>query len=148
MSAMVSQITCVSIVCSAACSADERKYQSSALLDFVRGIHRYPSATGGFPSQRAGDAKNSSIWWRHRYITSYVIRYFTWSPMMIITCARKWHFRFPSLGYIPIDIRCWSWIKHIKAVTKWPTFRRRHNQMHFLEWKYVNFDYYLTEMCS
>ena len=41
------------------------------------------------PSQRAGDAKNASIWWRHRYITSYVIRYFTWSPKIIITCARK-----------------------------------------------------------
>ena len=35
--------TCVSIVCTTVCSgADQRKYQSSAPLDFVRGIHRWP----------------------------------------------------------------------------------------------------------
>ena len=39
MSALVSQITCVSIVCSTVCSgADQRKHQSSASLAFVRGI--------------------------------------------------------------------------------------------------------------
>ena len=43
MSAMVSQITGVSIVCSALCSgADQRKHQSSASLASVRGIHRWP----------------------------------------------------------------------------------------------------------
>ena len=29
---------------------------------------------------------------------------------------------------------------HTEAETKWPTFRRRHFQKHFLEWKYINFD--------
>ena len=29
---------------------------------------------------------------------------------------------------------------HIEAETKWPPFRRRCFQMHFLEWKYLNFD--------
>ena len=49
MSAMVSQITSVSIVCSTVCSgADQRKHQSSASLAFVR----------GFPSQRASNAEN------------------------------------------------------------------------------------------
>ena len=43
MSAMVSQITVVSFVCSTVCSgADQRKHQSSAWLAFVRGIHRWP----------------------------------------------------------------------------------------------------------
>ena len=43
MSAMVSQLTGVSIVCSTVDSgADERKHQSSASLAFVRGIHRWP----------------------------------------------------------------------------------------------------------
>ena len=38
MSAMVSQITGVSIVCSAVCSGvDKKKHQSSASLAFVRG---------------------------------------------------------------------------------------------------------------
>ena len=41
MSTMASQITGVSIVCSAVCSgAHQRKHQSSASLAFVRGIHR------------------------------------------------------------------------------------------------------------
>ena len=57
MSAMASQITCVSIVCSAVCSgANQRKHQSSASLAFV---------TDGFPSQRASHEENISIWWRY-----------------------------------------------------------------------------------
>ena len=43
MSAVASQITSVSIVCSIVASgADQRKHQSSASLAFVRGIHRSP----------------------------------------------------------------------------------------------------------
>ena len=42
MSAMASQITGGSIVCSVAClGADQIKHQSSASLTFVRGIHRW-----------------------------------------------------------------------------------------------------------
>ena len=42
MSAMASQITGVSIVCSGVCSgSDQRKHQSPASLAFVRGIHRW-----------------------------------------------------------------------------------------------------------
>ena len=42
MSAMASQITSIPIVCSAVCSGgDQTTYQSSALLAFVRGIHRW-----------------------------------------------------------------------------------------------------------
>ena len=32
--------------------------------------------------------------------------------------------------------------------TKWPPFRRRHVQTHFLEWKYFNFKQYFIEICS
>ena len=43
MTAMVSQITSVSIVYSSLCSgADQREHQSSASLAFVRGFHRWP----------------------------------------------------------------------------------------------------------
>ena len=31
-------------------------------------------------------------------------------------------------------------IEHIEAETTWPPFSRRHFQMHFLEWKYMNCD--------
>ena len=63
MSTMASQITGVSVVCSTVCSgADQRKHQSSASLAFVRGN---PLVTGGFPSKRASDMENVSIWWCH-----------------------------------------------------------------------------------
>ena len=43
MNRMASQITGASIVYSAVCSgADQRKIQSSMLLAFVGGIHRWP----------------------------------------------------------------------------------------------------------
>ena len=29
---------------------------------------------------------------------------------------------------------------HMKSETKWPPFKRRHIQIHFLEWKCMNFD--------
>ena len=62
MSVMVSQITGVSIVCSNVCSGvDQRKHQSSASLAFERGIHR-------LPSQRASNAENVPIWWRHHVL--------------------------------------------------------------------------------
>ena len=31
---------------------------------------------------------------------------------------------------------------------KWPPFSRGHFQMHFLEWKFINFDWYFTKACS
>ena len=36
--------------------------------------------------------------------------------------------------------------KHIEAETEWPPFTRRHFQMHFLEWKCMNFDWNFTEV--
>ena len=36
----------------------------------------------------------------------------------------------------------------ISPWTKWPPFRRRYFHMHFLEWKYLYFDYNFTEVCS
>ena len=63
MSAMVSQITSVLIVCSTVCpGADQRKHQSSASLAFVGGE---PPVPGGFPSHMTNNAENVSIWWRH-----------------------------------------------------------------------------------
>ena len=59
MSAMASQITSLTIVHSTVySSAAQRKHQSSASL------------TGEFPAQRASNAENVSIWWRHHASTS------------------------------------------------------------------------------
>ena len=56
MNTMVSQITSPTVVYSAVYSAAyQRKHKSSASLAFVRGI----------PAQRASNAENVSIWWRH-----------------------------------------------------------------------------------
>ena len=61
MGAMASQITSLTIVYSTVYSgADQRKHQSSASLAFARGIHRSP--------QRASNAENVSIWWRHQVL--------------------------------------------------------------------------------
>ena len=58
MRAMAPQITILTIVYSAVYSGtDQRNHQSSASLAFV--------VTGEFPTQRASDAENVSIWWRH-----------------------------------------------------------------------------------
>ena len=60
MGAIASQITSLTIVYSTDNSdVDRRKDQSSALLAFVRGIHRQP---GQFPPQMANNAENISIW--------------------------------------------------------------------------------------
>ena len=62
-SAMMSQITGVTIVYSTVCSgADQIKHQSSASLGFVGGNS---PVTGEFPTQRTRNAENISIWWRH-----------------------------------------------------------------------------------
>ena len=62
MSTIASQITSLTIVYSTVYSdADKKKYQSSASLAFVRGIHRrrrIPRTNGQY-------AENASIWWRH-----------------------------------------------------------------------------------
>ena len=38
--------------------------------------------------------------------------------------------------------------QHIEAEIKCPPFGSRHFQMHFLEWKRMNFDYNFAEVCS
>ena len=62
MGAPASQITSLTIVYSNVYSGeDQRKDQSSASLAFVWGIHRWPVNS----PQRASNAENVSIWWRH-----------------------------------------------------------------------------------
>ena len=63
MSAMASQITSLMIVYSAA-NWKRRSKKTSKLL--VTGLREGNSpVTGEFPAQRASNAKNVSIWWRH-----------------------------------------------------------------------------------
>ena len=63
MSAMTSQMTDVSIVCSTVFSGpDQRPHQSSTSLAFFVGN---PPVTGGFLAQRASNVEIVSTWWRH-----------------------------------------------------------------------------------
>ena len=56
MTAVASQITSFTVVYSIVYSdADQRKHQNSASL----------ADPGEFPAQRASNAENVSIWWRH-----------------------------------------------------------------------------------
>ena len=62
MGAMASQITKLTVVYLIVYSgADQRKHQSFASLAFVGNS----PVIGEFPAQRASDAENVSIWWRH-----------------------------------------------------------------------------------
>ena len=61
---MASQITGVTIVYSIVCSgADQRRHQSSIGL-----CAENSQVTGEFPAQKASNAENVSIWWRHHNI--------------------------------------------------------------------------------
>ena len=64
MSAIASQIAIVSIVFLTVCSgADPRKHQNYASLAGL--CEGNPPVTGGIRLQRASNAENVSIWWRH-----------------------------------------------------------------------------------
>ena len=65
MGTMASQITSLTSVKSTVYSdEDQRKHQSSALLAFVRDIHRGPVNS---PHKRPVTQENVSISWRHHY---------------------------------------------------------------------------------
>ena len=81
MGSMASQITSLTIVCSAVYSgADQRKHQSSASLAFCAGNS---PGTGEFPAQMASNAENVSIWWRHRVIKHDK----AWKVCLLLECA-------------------------------------------------------------
>ena len=109
--------------------ADQRKYQSSASLAFVRGIHRGPvnSGTGEFPAQRASYAENVSIWWRHhgKIMSSWTDCTMGPSrPTYLRPSLQQmpWHF-FPQAlcatshnAYFPWRIHVLQWPKHALTV--------------------------------
>ena len=71
MSAVASQITSLWIVYSTVYSgADQRRHQGSASHGLCEGNS---TVTGEFPAQRASNAENVSIWWRHPVLSSPII---------------------------------------------------------------------------
>ena len=93
MGTMGSKITRLTIAYSTVYSdTNQRKHQSSAPLTFVGGTHRW------IPTQRANNAENVSIWWRHhRFVWGkllLVLAYFT--SFIIIWFSTLWHIKFVS----------------------------------------------------
>ena len=104
MSAMASQITSLTIVCSNVYSgADQRKYQSSASLAFVRGIHRWPmnSPHKGQVTRKKSFHLMTSSWFSRTRISM------AWpepcqlfsssSPLMCPIPVSPWHARPPCM---------------------------------------------------
>ena len=92
MSAMASQITSLTIVCATVYSGvDQRKEKSSASLAFYAGDS---PVTGEFPAQRASNAENVSIWWRHHGL---------WQLMLILATVWK---TVPLFRLRSISCRC------------------------------------------
>ena len=87
MSAIASQITGVSIVCSTICSiVDERTHRSSASLAFV---------TGGFPSERPSNTENVSM------TSSWYIYFIIQTKGQRITCiVCIWNKRQKNASYL------------------------------------------------
>ena len=99
MTTMASQITSLTIVYSSVYSgANQRKHQSSASL------------TGEFPAQRASNAENVSIWWRHqdqlqeghrhldRLLKSWQQKVVFFSGVLSTTCVTR------KLAFVQINI--------------------------------------------
>ena len=70
MSLIASQITSLTIVYSTVCLFRRRSTKTSKLR--VTGLcARNSTGTGEIPTQRASNAENVSIWWRHHVTDSY-----------------------------------------------------------------------------
>ena len=106
MAVIASQITSLTIVYSTVNSgADQRKHQSSASLALCAG--KSP-VTGEFPAQRASNAENVSIWWRHHVVNGLSFKA-SWGRKANATIP-KYHFIFSSWK---------SWWKFILVTGKW-----------------------------
>ena len=116
ISAVASQITGVSIVYSTVGSdADQRKYQSSASVAFVRRIDRW------LPHTKASNAENASIWWRHHVNHTDYLGVGVGVGELIM--QPKWKSKTLSMFS---GIHWW----YIKSDTKWSPVCKRHFQIH------------------
>ena len=111
MSAMASQITSLTIVCSVVCAdVDQRKHQSSASLAFVRGIHRWPvNSPHKVPVTRKMFPFDDIIMWScfngppyHDYNSNYDVL----KACLMSRTVEQWHFCGNYLPYLYIGLPC------------------------------------------
>ena len=112
ISAMASQITGVSI--ETFVQAQMKKTSKLRVTGLCEGDS---PGTGEFPAQRASNAENVSIWWRHHGFVCQII-------------SSSDH-----------------WVQQSETMTKWPTFCTRNFQMHSLGWKPLYLDPHCTDVC-
>ena len=113
MSAVASQITGVSIDCSALCSGTAK----------CQGLRHWPLC-GELPAQRGSNAENDSIWWRHHdAVTCYIkcdegyrwrLWLYNWTKWRYLkvcgwnacefTCVGPFHYWFPTKNYNLMEI--------------------------------------------
>ena len=124
MGAMASHIASVSVVYSTVCSGgDQRKHQRSA----SRLCEGNSPVTGEFPAERASNAENASIWWRHHASGKQTI---TWTNVDLVQNIR-WSYQeimcesinnsLPKPSLIPIKLPENSVQRHIRSrcITQW-----------------------------
>ena len=97
MSMMAFQTTSVKFVCSAVCWADQRKYQSSASLGFVSGIHRW---LVDYPQKGQEDGTFFHLMTSSRYLGG-PWKFTMWKPGALHknTCQEPCH---PCLSFIDV----------------------------------------------
>ena len=99
LGAMATQITSLAIVYSTVYSgADQKKHQGSASLALCAGNS---PVTGEFPAQKASNAENVSIWWRHRVMLTLHYIPYHWCIERFLLVGNK----FISI-YIYIESSC------------------------------------------
>ena len=88
MTTIASQITSLTVVYSIVYSgADQRKHQSRTSLAFVCGEF---TGTGEFPAQRASNAENVSIWWRHHGMCHIALMCFNHNSILKVLHFQPW----------------------------------------------------------
>ena len=102
------------------CRRRSKERQTSASLAFERGIHRWP-----VNSPHKGPV---------------TLKMLPFDDFIVIIEADRVAGEIFLYDAISRNCDVLSFVYHIETETKWPPFRRRHFQMHFLEWKLLNFE--------
>ena len=108
MRAMASQITGVSIVYSTVCSGASKKITKAPRHWLCEGCS---PVTGGFPSQRASNAENVPVWWRH-HVT--VLQGWT-LPDSVTSLAMEQTFDRSNTTILMQERRTWIFRTYIKV---------------------------------
>ena len=143
MSALVAQITGVSVVCKTVCSgADQRKHQSTASLAIVKGIHRWPVDS---PHKGPVTAEKVSIRWRHhdeiiynKYIVDIMNSDDTGVNEPIVKCSRLAVIQFMSFIFFQLQISPTQTLKQRRFMVK-ITRRQKQSATAWLN-RYTNYE--------